>query len=90
MRDKAFIDTNILVYHATEQGDKKEKLLSVFKNSKIAYISIQVLNEFINTNIKKKLNDSESIKSLVQSYIKMFNVAILNTETIEKSIVNQR
>ncbi len=86
MKDRAFIDTNILVYHATELSEKKELIINALKSSRLGFISIQVINEFINTSIKKKLFDKESIRNIVKAYIKMFSVAGLTTETIDKAL----
>jgi len=86
MKDKAFVDTNILIYHATESGERKLQIISTLKNCRTGYISIQVLNEFINTSTKKKLFSNESIRNLIKVYIKMFSVAILTTQTIERAL----
>lgn len=86
MKDKIFIDTNILVYHATEQGKKKEVIISFLRKYKSAHISVQVLNEFINTNLRKQLNDTGDVKKLVDLYSNMFTVLLLNTSTLLKAI----
>jgi predicted nucleic acid-binding protein len=53
MKDKAFIDTNILVYlYSEDELDKKEKSKSVFDKYSCV-TSTQVLNELSNVFIRK-------------------------------------
>lgn len=82
MKDKVFIDTNILVYFATDKTDKRELIINKLDECEFSFISIQVLNEFTNTCFKKALLKPDEIEFAVKEYTTMFNVAILNIDTI--------
>jgi len=57
MRDRIFIDTNILINCYSEEKEKKEISLSIINEyeTKDIVISLQVINEFINV-LKKKFS----------------------------------
>jgi len=82
MKDKVFIDTNILVYFATDKTEKRDIIVSKLEECQYSFISIQVLNEFNNTCFKKLLLKPNEIEFAVKEYTTMFNIAILNIETI--------
>jgi len=82
MKDKVFIDTNILVYFATDNSEKRKIILNKLEECEYSFISIQVLNEFNNTCFKKSLLKPDDIEFAVNEYTTMFNVAILNIDTI--------
>lgn len=87
MKDKAFLDTNILVYFATDLGKKRDIILQTLAKCEIAFISVQVLNEFCNSCFKKKLLNPISIEIAVNEYINMFNVADLNIEAVRNALI---
>jgi len=82
MKDKVFIDTNILIYFATDKTEKSEIIVNKLYECEYSFISIQVLNEFNNTCFKKSLLKPDEIEFAVKEYSTMFNVAILNIDTI--------
>ncbi len=82
MKDKVFIDTNILVYFATDKTEKREIIVNKLDECEYSFISIQVLNEFNNTCFKKSLLKLDEIEFAVKEYTSMFNVAILNIDSI--------
>jgi len=82
MKDKIFIDTNILIYFATDTGVKREIINKKFSESEYNFISIQVLNEFNNTCFRKGLLAHDEIEYAINEYVDMFNVAIVNVETV--------
>jgi len=82
MNDKVFIDTNILIYFATDTGVKRDIINQKLADCEFNFISIQVLNEFSNTCFRKGLLQPDEIEFSVMEYADMFNVAILNVETI--------
>lgn len=55
MPDKAFIDTNILIYFISSDSDRKAKAREVILGSSDAVISSQVISEFISTCLQKRL-----------------------------------
>lgn len=58
MNDRTFIDTNVLIYaFSSSDTGKRRKALVLFLKESVPSISIQVLNEFCNTQRKKfKIN----------------------------------
>ena len=57
MKDKIFIDTNILLYAYSTEKNKQEIAQNIINTNNNIYISKQVINETINILIKKfKLN----------------------------------
>lgn len=54
MKDRSFIDTNVLIYaFSSSDTEKRRKALELFLKESIPSISIQVLNEFCNIQRKK-------------------------------------
>jgi len=82
MNDKVFIDTNILIYFATDTGAKRDIINEKLGACEFNFISIQVLNEFNNTCFRKGLLPPDGIEFSVKEYADMFNVAVLNVETV--------
>lgn len=85
MKDRIFIDTNILIYLTID----KEKSIAIkerLKNYNDIYISAQVLNEFSNTCFKKQLLSSDEIKNAIEIFIRMFKVVSLNQQNTLKAI----
>ena len=77
MKDRCFIDTNILLYcYSKTEPDKKTKAMEVSDGTNV-YISTQVLNEFSNVLSKKfKLGWNEilnSIKEVTANYFIFIN-----------------
>lgn len=54
MKDRVFIDSNVLIYAYSEEEIKREKALGIIKINE-SIISIQVINEFVNV-VKKKFS----------------------------------
>lgn len=86
MKDKVFIDTNILIYFAIDKTDKNEIIKNKLNDYEYSFISTQVLNEFNNTCFKKTLLKSEEIEFAVKEFTTMFNVALLNIDTISGAL----
>jgi predicted nucleic acid-binding protein len=75
MTEKAFVDTNILVYaHDLDAADKREtaqKILSDLWENETGIISIQVLHEFYVT-VTRKIQKPLSIaiaKGVIENYL---------------------
>ena len=88
MKDKIFIDSNILIYaYSLNDIEKYEKSKFVIfkdkkKNPKI--ISTQSINEFTATLTKAKI-DTETIKSYFYEIVKSFHVVNVDLKMIEFS-----
>ncbi|MGA1841698.1 MAG: PIN domain-containing protein [bacterium] len=61
MKDKVFIDTNILIYLYSEDEIEKQEIAEDLSNQYSPIISIQVLNEISNVMIKKMNSDLQSV-----------------------------
>jgi predicted nucleic acid-binding protein len=87
MKDKIFVDTNILVYSYTiddiSKHDKAKKLLQKDLTSENIIISIQILNEFYSVMSKSKNNlTHKEIASNMTEIIKQTYVKPITLETI--------
>jgi len=67
MNDKVFIDTNILIYFATDTGVKRDIINQKLADCELNFISIQVLNEFSNTCFRKGLLQPDEIDKMILS-----------------------
>jgi predicted nucleic acid-binding protein len=86
MKDKVFIDTNILIYLITDNSNKKDIIISKISEFENCYLSIQVINEFANTCIKKKLFKSEEIAEIIKELRKVFNILEIYLDTILQAL----
>lgn len=92
MIDKIFIDTNILVYlfdkTERQKQTKAKKIISERLSSSKFFLSVQVINEFINITSKKisfpiPLNKQKEIIDLLND---IFIIASLSLETTLSAI----
>ncbi len=88
MKDKVFIDSNMLIYGSFGNFEKKQKAKEILTNAnEERVISIQVLKEFTNVCLKKKLHNSD--KELIENILQFKNnlfVADITYETIIEAI----
>ena len=64
-----FIDSNILLYYTLGTPGEIAVLQKIFSNSSYSiHISTQVVNEFCNVAIKKKMRSTAQIADLVQMF----------------------
>jgi len=85
MKDKAFLDTNILVYCYTDtEPEKREKARVVASHTNVV-ISTQVLKEFINTLFKKFKLEWTDIRMAVKEVKQNFPVYVNSEQTIDKA-----
>ena len=84
--DKAFLDTNILVYAFTSnEPEKKETALSLF-DSCLPVISTQVIREFSNVLLKKTDYKSEVIKTVIGDITSVSEITLEDISYIEYAI----
>ncbi|MDD2716188.1 MAG: PIN domain-containing protein [Candidatus Wallbacteria bacterium] len=88
MKDKLFLDTNILVYLANEDADNHEEVKTAFsrimKEAEL-WISTQVLREYavVMTRtgyLKRALKPSEAVED-IEKWLKIFKIAGESPET---------
>ena len=86
MKDKCFIDTNILVYISTNEDEKRIKATELIYKLENATISTQVLTEFSNVIIRKKIFPESKLKEYIKRFSNSFNIEILTDTTILKAL----
>lgn len=85
MNNKCFIDSNILIYSATNEQHKSLIARQLLTNHNIV-ISTQVLNEFCNVVLKKKIMTAEQAGFAVSVFLNDFEVIEVNSELILKGL----
>lgn len=92
MIDKIFLDTNILVYLFDKSEKQKHTFIIHFISNRLLdskiFVSIQVINEFINVT-SKKISSPVSImkqKEILELLNELFLIAPLNLSTSRKAL----
>jgi len=87
MRDRIFLDSNILVYSSLEDNENKHhKVISLLENikGKEIFLSTQVINEVYVTLLKNGLDD-DAIQKVLMEIIETYNISVITTEIIKKA-----
>lgn len=87
MRDKIFLDSNILVYSSLEDDKEKHDNVLHFLGTikgKVIFISTQVANEVYVSLLKHELKD-EDIQNIVSKIIDIYNTSIITINTIRSA-----
>jgi len=92
MKDKSFLDTNILVYaydsSEEEKHPKASRLLKDIWNSQAGVLSIQVLSEFyvvVTQKVERPISSSEA-KAIIEDYLSSWEVIEPRGDTLLSSI----
>jgi predicted nucleic acid-binding protein len=87
MKDKVFIDTNVLIYlYSVDEPNKKQKAISVFDNYD-CITSTQAINEFCNICIKKMRKNNKDIALAVNEIINICKLELIGMwETINTAL----
>lgn len=95
MKDKSFVDTNILVYaYNADEGQKHTQaavLLQELWDQKIGVLSLQVLQEFyviVTQKIEKPISSDEA-KKIIEDYITAWEIVEPTTKTLLAAINNK-
>ncbi len=92
MKDRAFIDTNILVYYF-QAIDEPRKIISrklIDQSFSYAVLSTQVLGELFNVLIKKG-NDRDRSKAIIEACINNFFISEIQIKQVSQALyVNQK
>lgn len=88
MRDRAFIDTNVLVYlYSNSEKEKQTTAKKIIIESDIELlISTQVLGEFTNVLYRKYNYSIDAIKEAITDFKKNFSIISITTDMVEQSI----
>ncbi|NTW99078.1 MAG: PIN domain-containing protein [Geobacteraceae bacterium] len=87
MRDRVFIDTNVLVYAAladSTHADKRSSAIALLGNESDFVVSTQVVNEFYVVVLKHGFCDKEIQKRLDELFAAT-DVAVISEETIRRA-----
>jgi len=86
MKDKVFIDTNVLIYlYSADEPDKRQKAISVFDNYD-CITSTQVINEFCNVCIKKMGKNVKDVAAAISEIINACKLELVEIETINMAL----
>ena len=80
MKDKAFCDSNVLLYLLDKKDERKLKAKEILFNNPI--ISTQVINENINVAFKRLHLSKADIAVHIENLLIKCDVKIISTETI--------
>ena len=87
MLDRAFIDTNILIYlYSADEPDKRTVANDVFRCYTEPVVSIPILNELCNVMLKKLCLPSAQVRDAVQEISEATLVAKVAENTTLKAI----
>lgn len=82
MKDKVFVDTNLLVYSISTDAIKAGKIEQLFRESFDFVVSTQVINEFVHTCHRKHLLPAEDIRRVVEDFLLFFDLVTIEETTI--------
>jgi len=82
MKDKVFVDTNLLVYAISTDAVKADKIEHLFRESFDFVVSTQVINEFVHTCHRKQLLPADDIRRLVEDFLLFFDLVTIEETTI--------
>lgn len=86
MKDKVFIDTNILIYlYSTDQEDRRVASQKVIEKNN-CFISTQVLQEFANILRKKHGAEWKNIAAAINEVAASATVFVNKSETIKRAV----
>ncbi len=88
MKDKVFVDTNVLVYLYSNSEKQKQKIAKrlIFESDVDIFISTQVLGEFTNVLYKKYDYSISTIKKAITDFKNNFSVHSIKTETVDRAL----
>lgn len=88
MRDKVFIDTNVIVYLYSEDEPDKQVIAHtlITDGSFDLVISTQVVGEFVNVLSRKFHLDPDRIKMAIDDFNDHFEIALIGIDAIERAL----
>ncbi|MEO8854651.1 MAG: PIN domain-containing protein [Ginsengibacter sp.] len=87
MKDRNFIDSNILIYAHTMQDERKKKIAHKILSSDLAIFgNTQVINESINVFIKRFKIPLIEIKNIIDQILLYLPVKTINSLTIQSAL----
>ncbi len=88
MKDKIFIDTNVLIYLYSKSEPAKQRIATqiILERETLLCISSQVLGEFTNILYKKYHYGIEIIEEALKDFKNRFSIGAIGTETVERAL----
>ena len=87
MKDRNFIDTNILIYLYSSNQAKQNVMIDLLKRTEIFVISTQIVNEFCNVLLKKLKYTKSTISTALEDFKRNFEIINIELNTIEKALL---
>lgn len=88
--NRVFIDSNILIYSVSDEGKKSiiaQNLLSSYRIT----MSVQVLNEFCNVMIKKRILTLDELIKVIATFCQDFEVLPISETLVSQALsIKQR
>ena len=78
---RAFADTNVLIYSVEDEGVKRRRALEALAAQPVVVISAQVVAEFVNAGLRKKLAPPDEIRRIALRYLDTYPV-VPNDEAV--------
>ena len=88
MRDRAFVDTNILIYLISDDERKKaiaEQVLVEDFDQRVLVVSTQVINEFVAVSMRKDLLEVAETMQLAAEFMEIFECRPVGKSTIRRA-----
>ena len=86
MKDRVFIDTNILVYLYSKTEPQKKQIVLKLLSSKNVIISTQVISEFVWVMYRKFGVERENLKIIGNRLLEKLEVVSINPKTVKKAL----
>lgn len=86
MNDKAFLDTNIIIYSYSQDEPEKRNCARACSQAYESWISTQVLNETVNTLKRKFSLDYHQIRAVVDELSQQTKLIVVSLDTIRKAL----
>lgn len=78
MNGNFFIDTNLLIYLCSTDTLKQQKAKTIIYGTDKGYISTQVLGEFANATLRKKLLTPDEVTDFITMFTTSLQMAIIH------------
>ena len=85
MSDRAFIDTNVLVYAVGDEEPKRQRAEALLLSLEQVVVSAQVLSEFVNVSLREQLLERAALEAVVDGYLRAYEVMPVEGETIARA-----
>ena len=82
MSERAFVDTNILIYSVADDPLRSEAAKKFLRSDLEFQITFQVIGEFIFACQRKKIIAQHEIEKFVQEYLRDFPIQLISNSTI--------